>query len=417
MASLAEFEASPGPEVVDVFDEPEEVLRKILSPLFRLCVIPDVSLVRHCERIRSAAWRERAAEQPPWAMTVTECHYYQAGFRAIGSGSCGKVYEQHGTSDVLKKATSNGALPPCGLWNDYIMHMKVEKAFEAYRVLSKHETYIHVPRCSGYISQNDGAWWAVNERLFPKDSRFPADVLRSERIPPIHLVARHALINEYCPERLKVDAMLRDSYKDCLIRVYLGKHRDTGVRCEERIKDFDLGNFELCLDQILGLGVDPVNYVLSMADALAVMHWQARIDAAGVKFVLGGASCLAQERLTGLRSLESMGQGASTFLGPVQYQSAPTHMWLFDFNRCQSMSMDENGVFQAVRRFVDNRSYYPNPRFTKDSFEHRLWWRFVKGYLSASKYIVDADEERRALPQRFIHKVLEAFGVRVKSEG
>lgn len=40
-----------------------------------------------------------------------------------------------------------------------------------------------------------GRWWAVDERLFPEGCRYLENLLRLERIPPMHLVAKHALIN------------------------------------------------------------------------------------------------------------------------------------------------------------------------------------------------------------------------------
>ena len=67
------------------------------------------------------------------------------------------------------------------------MQRTVEEAFIRYVAQGGHPLIGHVPRCSGYISKEDKGWWAVHERLFPKDCRFPEGVLRSKRIPPVHL--------------------------------------------------------------------------------------------------------------------------------------------------------------------------------------------------------------------------------------
>jgi hypothetical protein len=50
---------------------------------------------------------------------------------------------------------------------------------------------------------------------------------------------------------------------------------------------FSLRNFCLFLDQIEDLALDPSEYAEAMADALAIMHWSAGIDANDVEFVLG----------------------------------------------------------------------------------------------------------------------------------
>lgn len=120
-----------------------------------------------------------------------------------------------------------------------------------------------MPHCSGYISKEDKRRWAVHERLFPKDRRYPENLLRSKRIPPVHLIAKHALINQYCPEGLGFDAMLQDSNKDCLVRLYLVK---------EKVDHSGLRNFKLCLDQMEDLELDTLIYPLQVADALAIMH-------------------------------------------------------------------------------------------------------------------------------------------------
>lgn len=402
---------------LDISDTPQSILRNILS---LKCIMSDasLSLVQHYERLRSAAWRERAVKKSPSSTPLTECHS-QLGLRAIGWGSCGTVYEQHGTSDVLKRAIITRALARnCHLWNDFIVHRTVEEAFARFVEQGGHPSIVHVPRCSGYISKEDKRWWAVHERLFPQDWREPEDLLRSERIPPVHLVARHALIDQFCPEGLKVEAMLQDSNKDCLIRLYLGKRRHSTVRVKDEVDYFGLRDFKLCLDQMEDLGLDTLDYALPMADALAIMHWKARIDAADVEFVLGGAPCLAQEPLPAVAELKKLKEGSSTYVDPVQSQAAATHMWLLDFNQCQPISMDENGVDQAVKRFFDNDPYYPRPLAATGSTDDWLWKSFARRYLETSGSIIGADQECRIecriLPYRFIEKVTQAMHIRLK---
>ena len=400
---------------LNISDIPRSILHKILS-LNYILSNTSLSLVHHYERIQSATWRERAAKDSPGSMTITD-NQSQIGFRAIGWGSCGVVYELHGTSDVFKRAKKEYLAKECRLWNDLIMHKTVEEAFARYVEQGGHPPIIHVPRCSGYISKEDKAWWAVHEHLFPKDVRFPEDLLRSERIPPVHLVARLALINQYCPEELKIEAMLQDSNKDCLIRPYLGHRRDSTVRVKEKVYVFGLRNFNLCLDQMEDLGLNIAEYAVAMADALAIMHWQAQIDAHGVQFVLGGAPCFAKEPLAAVAELKELKKGSSTHVNPLQSQAAATHMWMFDFNQCQPMSMDENGMDGAVKRFFDNGPYYPRPLAATGSADALLWLKFAKRYLSTSEGIIEANQESRIesriMPYRFIEKVTHAMHIRL----
>ena len=407
------LEEVPGSYMIRIFDSPKEILRKILC---LECITSDIplSLVHHYERLQSIAWREEAAKKPPWSMTVTERHS-KLGLRAIGWGSCGIVYEQHGTSQVLKRAVNNGALAEnCRLWNELIMHRTVEESFARYVKHGVRPLAVHVPRCAGYISKGDNRWWAVNERLFPEEIRHPENLLRSERIPPIHMVARHALINEYCPEGLGVNAMLQDCNKDCLIRLYLGRRRRSTIRVKEKVEYFSLRNFKLCLDQMEDLELDCSYYALQMADALAIMHWEAQIDAADVEFVLGGPPCLARDPLPALEKLKQLEKNSTTGVDAVQSQAAATHMWLLDFNQCQPISMDEEGVHQAVKRFFDNDPYYPRPSAIVGSTDERLWEAFAKRYMETSGSIIGADKDRRRLPITFIEEAKEAMRVRLE---
>lgn len=148
------------------------------------------------------------------------------------------------------------------------------------------------------ISKEDKRWWAVLDRLLPKDYRCQENLLRSERIPPFHLIARHALINQFCPEGLGFDAMLQDRHKDCLTRLYLRRRRHSNIRIKEKVDYLGLRSFKLYLDQIPDLKSGIPSYALQVADALAIMQGDQWIDdAADVEFVLGGAPFFTLEPL------------------------------------------------------------------------------------------------------------------------
>ena len=135
-----------------------------------------------------------------------------------------------------------------------------------------------------------------------------------------------------------------------------------------------------------------------------------RRGAADVEFILGGAPCLAQEPPPKRATLKEMDEGSSTFLDPVQLQSAATHIWLLDFNQCQSISMDLKGVEQAVKRFFDNDPYYPLPLAATGSTDERLWKLFARRYLETN------DQNCWNLPHRFIDGVVEAMHIRRERE-
>ena len=143
--------------------------------------------------------------------------------RAIGWGSCGKMYHQLGTSHVIKKAINgNIALSDeCRLWNDLVMHKKVEEVIDSH----SDSITVLVPRVHRYISKGD-EWWKTHNHMFPPEDRTPENLLISEHIPPIDVIGRNALIGYFCPEKLRQAAKLQDSNNDCLVRLYLGKRRD-----------------------------------------------------------------------------------------------------------------------------------------------------------------------------------------------
>lgn len=148
-------------------------------------------------------------------------------FRQIGAGSCGVVFEQIGTTRVIKYSTNSFSLAPSvQLWNDLMMHKAINESFD--RVASTDiRCEIRIPRCYQYVSQNDIAWWDANIDRFPTAFHHRSHVLISERILPVPHTARVALINLYCPPHLRDTAKLQDGNKDCLIRLYLGKRRDS----------------------------------------------------------------------------------------------------------------------------------------------------------------------------------------------
>lgn len=161
------------------------------------------------------------------------------------------------------------------------------------------------------------------------------------------------------------------------------------------------------------LQLDTTQYAVAMAEALAIMHWKVKIDAANVEFVLGGQphpdrkAHYKYEQILGLRNPHSI---------PSEVQSGVIrmHMWLLDFNQCQPIQMDVAGVDQAVKRFFDNDPYYPRPPVHPDSKDMELWEFFVDRYLVVSGRLV-GDKEKE-LPSLFIKKVKTANDERLQKK-
>ena len=380
------------PEVLGRLERPHDVLRQILSPYKKDTPSSEVAISKegHLHPLPSQY------------------------LRGIGWGSCGKIYHQLGTTHVVKKAINGNIVlsDECRLWNDLIMHKKVEEVIDSHNV-GRDNIPVLVPRVYRYISKTD-EWWKTHDHMFPPEDRTPENLLISEHIPPIHSIGRNALMDYFCPEKLRPGAKLQDSNNDCLIRLYLGKRHDHITRLRPGDKTyFGIRNFPLCLDQMEDIGLDTMAFASAMADTLALLHWEAKIDAADIEFVLGGAPCLTHKPLPRFEELRHLTADTSTATAvPDAGAGAPvTHMWLLDFNQCQPIPMNETGVDQAVKRFLDNDPYYPRPATENGS--ECLWLHFQQRYLAASRLILNGSGYSR-LALLFIEKLKKAMTARLE---
>ena len=379
------------PEAFGRLEGPRDLLRRVLSP--------DENDILSAE---VATLKENYSRALP-----------SQYLRAIGWGSCGKMYHQLGTSHVIKKAINgNIALSDeCRLWNDLVMHKKVEEVIDSH----SDSIPVLVPRVHRYISKAD-EWWKTHDHMFPPEDRTPENLLISEHIPPIDVIGRNALIDYFCPEKLRPAAKLQDSNNDCLVRPYLGKRRDHITRFRPGPKTyFGIRNFPLCLDQMEDIGLDTKGFASAMADTLAILHWGARIDAADVEFVLGGAPCLTHKPLAKFEQLRHLATDTSTDTTlPDPGTGAPvTYLWLLDFNQCQPIEMNEGGADQAVKRFLDNDPYYPRP--ATGSADDSLWLHFQQRYIAASRKITNGSGHSD-LPSLFIEKLKKAMAARLEKK-
>lgn len=108
------------------------------------------------------------------------------------------------------------------------------------------------------------------------------------------------------------------------------------------------------------LGLDAKAYAGAMAEALALMHWGARIDANDVEFVL------APPRANHTPTFES------------DYLTVHC-MWILDFDCCRPIWVDETGVEQACAAFYKNDPFYPRPG-TGEAADEELWVLFKQRF-------------------------------------
>ena len=242
---------------------------------------------------------------------------------------------------------------------------------------------------------------------FPEPHRGDAEgrgsVFLADRIAPVPRCAREALIRMYFEygEEAQRAAMRDEENAHCLIRVYLGEREAP----DRHLDPYDsLHNFPLRLNMMEddGVRLDTAMLAAEMAVGLAVVHWDAQVDAMDAEFVLGTTASAVphEEALAGYA--EDAGRHEVEFLG---LDRRFIHLWMLDFDKASSIELTSNDVdTKLVPAFLGNDPYYPRPDVDED-----LWKQFCGTYLKASKLILENRSESGALhlPQRFLDKVVE----------
>lgn len=172
----------------------------------------------------------------------------------------------------------------------------------------------------------------------------------------------------------------------CLIRPYLGRRRRAQQKKKlnpSRFQPFTLRNVPLHLDVLEDLGGQYIRaYAQTMAEALALLHWGAGIDANDVEFVLAPPR---DKPVAFLPSWKFPIPGSES--GYFESRFLGTHcMWILDFDCCRRMSMDDAGVEQACTAFYKNDPPYPRPG-TGDPADEEPWAVFKSRFLEASRKI------------------------------
>jgi hypothetical protein len=263
---------------------------------------------------------------------------------------------------------------------------------ELERTASTDYPALQIPICHRFLLANspeNETWWTENRGKFPQGYS-PCNTIQSERIPAMPEKIRSLLIDNFCPGPLIADIKKSDVNRDCLVRPYLGKrHYREGEGGNSRQKAtlfsaFSLRNSPLHLDQMEGLGIDCKDlgsYARIMAKTLATMHWFGEINGNDIEFVL------APPR----RDSKSCFQNV---LGEHV-------MWLLDFDCCKTMSLDEEGIDQAVIAFLWNDPFYPRPNSGPE-----LWATFREEYLHvSSKILRHRGLHKMDLAEKFIKEI------------
>jgi hypothetical protein len=317
---------------------------------------------------------------------------------SIGKGSFGTIYSQNGTSSVFKMRTGiDQHAYPLALWDELLCLNDIHKAIQAHLRIGLN---IHIPKPFNFIRAQDNDFWDINAHRFPAYQQ-PCDLLEAERIPPAPAQVRNALIDLFCPEKLRSAARESVENKDCLIRLYLGreKHSD-GYHF-----GFKLRNFPLHLNQMRDLDLDTKYFARAMAEALAVIHWVARYDAKDIEFVAGGRPRVEMQDLPCREEMRSLPPRSQIFphRPGFDFGERVLHLWCLDFNQCKKITLDDRGVAQCVDAFIENDPYYPRPRRGQTD----LWEAFACRYKEVSREVLERSTRFELSNYRDNHLIID----------
>ncbi|CAI6329518.1 unnamed protein product [Periconia digitata] len=319
---------------------------------------------------------------------------FTLAYRCIGKGFCGSVWStssQNKDEEQTAIKREDGG-PGRSLRNDYTIHKLILEA-ELRHPLSSLPS---IPRCHALIEPSDTQWSEPQLPRFPKDYT-ACRALISERIPAVPRSISDKVVDLFCESNAELSHFVKNNPDDdcCLIRPYLGRrrrYRQGSSENSSRFHRFSLRNVPFHINQMEELGLDIASYAGTMADALALMHWGARIDANDVEFVL------APPR-------ESESSSSSSF--SLDYLGNH-RVWMLDFDCCRPLSMDGAGIEQACAAFFRNDPYYPRPG-TGEEVDEKLWQVFKKRFLRSSHAILEELAEVRLfeLPEMLLKRLEE----------
>lgn len=267
---------------------------------------------------------------------------------------------------------------------EYLVHQKIATTFKGSNFAS-----FAIPRSVGFLdAQDNAAWSAVLPRL-PSDYT-ACNAIISEKIVPVNASARRLLVQKFRPDLNAEEIMRSQSNEHCLIRPYLGRRRYHQSEIEastggprRQLRALSLRNYPLHLDQMEQLGIDPSGYAVAMADALAFLHWVAKVDGNDVEFVLGQPG--HQSDVSSSTRPGGIYSNNTTIFGPHM-------MWILDFDLCRDISLDEEGVKKAHKAFWGNDPFFPRPGRDNPA-DQKLWTIFQDRYIESSAAVLHEEPD------------------------
>ncbi|PNP58282.1 hypothetical protein THARTR1_01797 [Trichoderma harzianum] len=222
----------------------------------------------------------------------------------------------------------------------------------------------------------------------------PASYNGTERIPPLpQSVPGAPMISPREPGgHASHVSDVADIYKDCAVHLYFAS-----MDGKSNAKRFYDKNDKMHFNQMMELGLDVASLARRIGVSLAIMHWDARIDARGVEFYLFSTWISVKRQqlsphgfLPG-ESLESLAQGRTSLR--VRY-----------FDQVNKLKMTEEGMELAVEA-VKRSMYIPRPNQDLP-IQKQTWNAFVSSYIAASDVILRQRGGRLRLPRVFIDKLM-----------
>ncbi|KKP00249.1 hypothetical protein THAR02_07662 [Trichoderma harzianum] len=322
----------------------------------------------------------------------------------IGQGHCGTVWavrcsDCNGHHHMAMKR-EDGA-PGRSITLEYQMHQKLLKAF-----LSSRFTSFAIPKSFGYLASQDSATWSDILPRLPKNYT-GCNAIVSEKIIPVSTSIRRLLVQKLRSDVSVEDVINSQSNEHCLIRPYLGRRRYRRNETEpatgqqrQRLRAFSLRNFPLHLDQMEQLGIDAGDYAIGMADALAFLHWVAKVDGNDVEFVLARPRSQSDTGSTQSQTDERR-LNNTKILGPHT-------LWMLDFDLCRDLTLDDKGIEQACKAFWRNDPFYPRPG-SSNAENQRLWTIFEERFMvSSAEALRFQPDPIKQLPKLLIERIKEA---------
>jgi hypothetical protein len=174
-----------------------------------------------------------------------------------------------------------------------------------------------------------------------------------------------------------------------------------------------LRNFPLYFDQAKRIGLNITAYTEEMAIGLAILHWDAGIDAADTEFVIG---CSTNPNFPKVyRNHQARPPPRNTV---DDFNRNETQLWTLDYDKCSAVNFDSTDLtVEVVKRYLvavtGSDPYFPHP-----CMDSGLWSKFRAAYLKASKIIIALREfgKRKAALSELPESLLKRWEVWAKED-